>query len=261
MFLTAAFGSSDISMMSHGPHRKSSRGDYGRDTAHLSLVEDGAYRRLLDYCYSTGKPIPAHVEQVFRICRAFAAEEQAAVKSVLAQFFSEGSDGFRNHRVDQELAKSRQITEKRVKAGIASAQKRKSNEPTHVAADALTHVEHVLPQPQPQPQSQPKPPKAKSATPARAFQKPGLEEVADYCRERGNQVDPQQWIDHYSANGWKVGRSDMKDWKAAIRTWEKNGVNAYAGRRQTMQDRVNDSIEATFAGGLTERLASRGIPV
>lgn len=57
------------------------------------------------------------------------------------------------------------------------------------------------------------------------FVKPTLEEVAEYCNERRNGIDPQQFIDHYTSNGWKVGKNPMKDWKAAVRTWEKNGFN------------------------------------
>lgn len=53
------------------------------------------------------------------------------------------------------------------------------------------------------------------------FVKPTLQEVTAYCRERNNTVDPQQWLDHYTSNGWKVGRNAMKDWKAAVRTWER----------------------------------------
>jgi len=53
---------------------------------------------------------------------------------------------------------------------------------------------------------------------------PILEEVAAYCQERENQIDPQQFFDYYSANGWRVGRNPMKDWRAAVRTWEKNGT-------------------------------------
>jgi hypothetical protein len=49
--------------------------------------------------------------------------------------------------------------------------------------------------------------------------------VATYCQQRKNSVDPQQWLDHYTANGWKVGRNPMRDWKAAVRTWERNGVS------------------------------------
>ena len=57
---------------------------------------------------------------------------------------------------------------------------------------------------------------------ASRFKQPSLEEVADYCKERGNHVDPQRFVDYYTANGWKVGKNPMKDWKAAVRTWEKN---------------------------------------
>jgi hypothetical protein len=57
------------------------------------------------------------------------------------------------------------------------------------------------------------------------FVEPTLEEVSAYCRERSNQVDPDQFIDHYTSNGWLVGKNKMKDWKAAVRTWEKNNHN------------------------------------
>jgi len=54
------------------------------------------------------------------------------------------------------------------------------------------------------------------------FTKPTLQEITTYCKERRNQVDPQQFLDHYESNGWRVGRNAMKDWRAAVRTWEKN---------------------------------------
>ena len=54
------------------------------------------------------------------------------------------------------------------------------------------------------------------------FKKPTLEEVEKYCKERNNKIDCQYFIDYYEANGWKIGKNAMKDWKAAIRTWEKN---------------------------------------
>ncbi len=62
--------------------------------------------------------------------------------------------------------------------------------------------------------------KKKVAT-APTFKKPTLEEVKAYCDERGNRVDPERWMDYYTANGWKVGRNPMKDWKATVRNWEK----------------------------------------
>jgi len=54
------------------------------------------------------------------------------------------------------------------------------------------------------------------------FVKPTIEEVAEYCNERQNGVDAEKFYDYYSSNGWKVGKNAMKDWKASVRTWEKN---------------------------------------
>ena len=54
------------------------------------------------------------------------------------------------------------------------------------------------------------------------FVKPTIEEVADYCNERSNDVDAEKFYDYYSSNGWKVGKNAMKDWKASVRTWENN---------------------------------------
>lgn len=50
--------------------------------------------------------------------------------------------------------------------------------------------------------------------------RPTLDEVKAYCKERNNGVDADRWFNYYSANGWKVGKNPMKDWKAAVRTWE-----------------------------------------
>lgn len=57
------------------------------------------------------------------------------------------------------------------------------------------------------------------------FKKPTLEEVTTYCTERKNTVNPQLFLDHYNSNGWRVGKTKMVDWEAAIRTWEKNNYN------------------------------------
>ena len=54
------------------------------------------------------------------------------------------------------------------------------------------------------------------------FIPPTLEEVQSYCLERNNTVDAERFINHYTSNGWMVGKNKMKDWKAAVRTWEKN---------------------------------------
>lgn len=63
--------------------------------------------------------------------------------------------------------------------------------------------------------------KKKSADkPHRSFTPPTLEEVRAYCAERKNNVDAQRFMDFYESKGWFVGKNKMKDWKAAVRTWE-----------------------------------------
>ena len=58
------------------------------------------------------------------------------------------------------------------------------------------------------------------------FSPPSAAEVREYCRERENAVDAESFVDFYAAKGWKVGNAPMKDWKAAVRTWEKRESRA-----------------------------------
>ena len=63
-------------------------------------------------------------------------------------------------------------------------------------------------------------PKRTQKKPKRGFTPPTLKEVADYCSERKNGIDPQLFINHYEANGWMRGKNKIKCWKACVRTWE-----------------------------------------
>ena len=67
---------------------------------------------------------------------------------------------------------------------------------------------------------------------SRRFIPPDVEEVEAYCRERNNHIDAQRFVDFYASKGWKVGKEPMKDWKAAVRTWERrNDTPARASPR------------------------------
>ena len=79
-------------------------GDYMRDTTHLSLTEHGAYTVLLDTMYATGKPLPADLDALCRICRVGTPLERRAVETVAEQFFPINGDGLRhNDRADREI--------------------------------------------------------------------------------------------------------------------------------------------------------------
>lgn len=87
------------------------------------------------------------------------------------------------------------------------------------------------------------------------FQKPTLEEITTYCLERQNKINPQVFIDYYTSNGWRVGKNPMKDWKAAVRTWEKNnfegsngnGTNQRGYKRNQERELPPDIAEAADA--------------
>lgn len=83
---------------------------------------------------------------------------------------------------------------------------------------------------------------------AKRFSPPSLEEVKVYCSERGNGIDAQHFIDYYTANGWKVGKNSMKDWKATVRTWERNGINP------KKEDKHSYDLDKWEKNALTSRL-------
>lgn len=70
------------------------------------------------------------------------------------------------------------------------------------------------------------------------FQKPSLEAIREYCSSRGNNVDAEQFFNFYESKGWVVGKSPMKDWKAAIRTWEKREKEVPQRKRATHKESV-----------------------
>lgn len=112
-------------------------GDYMRSCAHLSLLEHGVYRRLLDVYYSTEATIPA--AQAERLVCARTHDERAAVAAVLSEFFTQEGDQWRHSRCDAEIDRYREKQDKARK----SAESR-WNKPAHSEgnADAMrTHSE------------------------------------------------------------------------------------------------------------------------
>ena len=82
-------------------------------------------------------------------------------------------------------------------------------------------------------------PKGVSKKKSDRFTPPSLEDVQIYCLERNNSVDPQAFIDFYASKGWMVGKNKMKDWKAAVRTWERNRNNSK--KEKTVFDEWRDA--------------------
>ena len=93
------------------------------------------------------------------------------------------------------------------------------------------------------------PPDMEESKPPKRFTAPSLEEVKAYCEERKNNVDPERFINYYTANGWKVGKNPMKDGRAAVRSWERNdfGKPKAAEREQSLDldDFFNSAVDKT----------------
>ena len=66
----------------------------------------------------------------------------------------------------------------------------------------------------------------------KTFKNPTLDEIRNYCTERKNNVNAEQFYDFYASKGWMIGKNKMKDWKAAIRTWERNTKNDNAEKSE-----------------------------
>ena len=71
-----------------------------------------------------------------------------------------------------------------------------------------------------------------------AFVPPTVDEVISYCMERENDVNACVFVDHYQARNWMLGKTKMKDWKAAVRTWEKPQDN-----HAVKSDKVDQYLE------------------
>lgn len=74
--------------------------------------------------------------------------------------------------------------------------------------------------------------------PRKRFTPPSVDEVAAYCRERGNVVDAQRFVDFYASKGWKVGNAGMRDWHAAVRNWERQDSTKNGGGKNGGYDGI-----------------------
>lgn len=187
--------------------------EYLEEMEQLNDAEFGRLTRALLAYSMTGEPI------------ALCGNERFYAKRVMAQ-----EDRFQESYTE--------ATEKRREAGKKGASQRwdskNGNAISPIASDSKNGYTNTETDTNTLPSNDGKSVRAR-------FTPPTLAQVAEYCRERGNRVDPQRFLDYYTANGWKVGKNPMKDWKAAVRTWEK-GEN-HAGKPNAVQSTRFDGLD------------------
>ena len=71
--------------------------------------------------------------------------------------------------------------------------------------------------------------------------KPSVQEIKDYCLERNNGIDAEQFFDFYESKGWLVGKNKMKNWQAAVRTWEKRKQQNPTSKIDQQLDNYNNA--------------------
>lgn len=100
-------------------------GDYLRDTLRLSMIQDGAYGRLIDVYYAEEKPLPLQKDELYQIARATNKAERDAVDAVMSRFFKESPDGYRHKRIDEEIGKAQAKAEANKTNGLKGGRPRK----------------------------------------------------------------------------------------------------------------------------------------
>jgi len=203
-------------------------GDFARDTAHLTILQHGVYRLLLDHYYATEKPLQADILALQRIIRATTPDEQDAVKTVLKEFFCLKDGFYHNDRADRELSKYELQADHNREVGKKGGRPRNpeitqvvsGNNPSGFENKPNPDTRYQIPDnqiPETRESVVDKPPIERKIN--GRFEKPTLIEIRAYCESIKASINPVTFYNHYETVGWKVGRNIMKDWKAAIRGW------------------------------------------
>jgi uncharacterized protein YdaU (DUF1376 family) len=213
--------------------------DYRKDTGHLSLLEHGIYRSLLDSYYLNESPLCEDDANLMRTHCVRTEEEQKAFKNIINDYFILTKKGYTHKKCSEQIKK---YNEKSEKARL-SAKSRWDAKAMRTHSEGNANHKPIT--------NNHKPIKKTSR-----FKPPTLFEVGEYCHERNNLVNPQSFIDHYESNGWMRGKTKIKDWKACVRTWESKANEKAKGNirhNQTPTDRSRiaaDQLrrqEATYA--------------
>lgn len=227
--------------------------DWSLGTAHLSLIEEAIYFRLINHYYDSERPISLDVDAVVRKLRL---EDAAATLRILEEFFSKTKKGFRHARCEKMLAeyKKKNATNKAngKKGGrpaSSKASKPIEKEPSglsvglHSVSNGLEKITLT---------SNHKP-LTKNQYKDCEFTAPSVSEVSDYLLVAGNTtIDPDHFVTHYQAQGWTLGNGlVMSDWQAVLRKWiNKDVAQAKSAGNKTRSRSLEDDLKDVSWAGL-----------
>lgn len=167
---------------------------------------------------------------------------------------------FISAQIDRDMKKYQEVVEKRRAAGSAGGKQKASNAKQNMASVANANTckqtlhdnDHV--------NENDIKKKDTKVSKEKSFIPPSVENVREYCQEGGYRVDAECFVDFYASKGWMVGKTKMKDWKAAVRNWARNNRgDGQACKKASAADRYNhgimktevdmDSLERELLGG------------
>ena len=197
--------------------------DYRKDTNHLSLLEHGIYRNLLDSYYLNEKPLCGDDADLMRTHCVITQDEQNAFKNILKDFFKKTKKGYIHKKCDEQILKYNQ---KSIKARD-SARARWDAKAMRTHSEGNANHKPITTNHKP----------IKEKIKRKVFAKPTAHDVE--CFGQSNLLNVSGFYDYYESNGWKVGRNPMKDWKASARGWSKRQSN-YSNQNKQEQFSDND---------------------
>lgn len=209
--------------------------DYEQKTAHLTIIQDGAYRRLLDRYYMSGVPLPANAELLYRICRAFDDAERAAIDFVLGEFFVLTPLGYTQERVEDELKKATNLSETRRKAANSRHTKGDAN------ACANAEQEHT----QSQSQSQSHIEISSLRSDISAVPPTDRKSSNRTLKAKPRKAEPDGFPDWYSAFPRHVARPSAAKAYAAALGRGASPIELLAGARRYAQERIGENPQFT----------------
>ena len=172
--------------------------DFLVGTSFMTLEEMGAYIKLL--CFQADRGHLTEAQILKKI--------PAPIWDAICGHFRKDEKGFYNERLSLEIEKRRLFTESRRK----NLHKKQHMEP-HMEPHMGIHMENANANANEDINDNEK---HKGV----GFRPPAIKQVQAYCQGRSNGIDPAAFIDFYASKGWMIGKNKMKDWRAAIRTWE-----------------------------------------
>lgn len=214
-------------------------GDYRRDTAHLSHLEHGIYRSLIDTYMLEESPLPGDMKELERKHLIRTSNEKKALRNVLKDFFKFDNSMFLHSRCDEDIISYR---DKSLKAS-KSAKKRWEKDANAVRTHSEGNANH-------KPLTNNHKPITNKKT--KGFIKPTITELVDAFAGKVTDSGHQAglFLCHYESNGWKVGKNSMKSWQHAVTNWisrsKSNGTSKFTGQKVVSKSERRDNAARAY---------------